>query len=162
MVLIPSSSTFHYWIICLLQNAIYRSAKKQNWLGGQLTKTFISPCHNHGFSPLEQYSRSPKHLHSYPPGVLKHLSVEETCKSCSASIMIYYFVPGARVRVTGVRPQVAFVDVDASVAEPEGGILVAGEPGLAFTVMPRQIAYVMLKYFINYVFLIICSIDGLQ
>ena len=52
--------------------------------------------------------------------------------------MIYYFVPGARVRVTGVNPEVALVNVDASVAEPEGGILVAGEPGLALAVVPRD------------------------
>ena len=51
------------------------------------------------------------------------------------------FVPGARSRVAGVRPQVTLVDVDAGLAETEGGILVAGEPGLALAIMPRRSAY---------------------
>ena len=46
------------------------------------------------------------------------------------------YVPGARGRVARVRPQIALVDVDAGVAEPEGRILIAGEPRLALTVVP--------------------------
>ena len=128
------SATFHYWIFSPL-------------LEGKLTKTYLSTWHIHSFSPFEQSPRSPKHLHSYPPAVLKHLNIGrflhiifnyKIFKEC-------IFAPGARSRVAGVRPQVTLVDVDAGLAEREGGILVAGEPGLALAVMPGKSAQVLLK-----------------
>ena len=56
------------------------------------------------------------------------------------------YVPGARGRVASVRPQVTLVDVDAGVAEPEGRILIAGEPGLALTVVPGGETHLIDKF----------------